>query len=75
MLLAKSELKRVSGIGANMTQHLINIDCPNSQIAKKAKARISLLEEIKDYAYQSDHIDRYVLYYYRLALYFINNDS
>jgi hypothetical protein len=68
----KSDLERIPGIGKNMAQHLINLGYPTVTSLKGQNA-----EEIynKDCVFHGGHVDRCVLYVYRLAVWFAENDG
>lgn len=70
--MKKSELEQIPGIGKNMAQHLINIGYTTIESLKGQDP-----EDIyhKDCLYQGRQVDRCVLYVYRLAVYFAENET
>ena len=68
----KSELERIPGIGKNMARHLIDAGYPTLESLKGQDP-----EEIyrKDCERQGCRVDRCVLYVYRLAVYFVENET
>lgn len=68
----KSELERIPGVGKNMAQHLVNVGYPTIESLKGQDP-----EDIyrKDCAFQGCHVDRCVLYVYRLAVCYADNDG
>ena len=67
----KTDLQQIPGIGKNMEQHLINIGYTSIHSLKGQDP-----EEIylKDCLFKGFTEDRCVLYIYRLAVYFAEND-
>jgi hypothetical protein len=69
--MAKPELERIPGVGKNMARHLLNAGYPTIESLKGQNP-----EEIyqKDCQYHGCRVDRCVLYVYRLAVYFAENE-
>jgi hypothetical protein len=69
--MAKSELETIPGIGKSMARHLKNVGYHTVESLKGQNP-----EEIyrKDCAYHGSPVDRCVLYVYRLAVYFAENE-
>jgi hypothetical protein len=70
--MAKSELEQIPGVGKNMARHLINAGYPTIESLKGQNP-----EEIyqKSCSYQGCQADKCVLYVYRLAVYFAENET
>jgi hypothetical protein len=68
----KSELERIPGIGKNMAEHLIDIGYTSIESLKGQDPEKIYL---RDCSYQGRKVDRCVLYVYRLAVYYAENDT
>ncbi|MDR1483117.1 MAG: winged helix-turn-helix transcriptional regulator [Synergistaceae bacterium] len=68
----KSELERIPGIGKNMARHLTNIGYDTIESLKGQDPEKIYL---KDCSYQGAKVDRCVLYVYRLAVYYAENET
>jgi hypothetical protein len=67
----KSELERIPGIGKNMARHLADIGYTTLESLKGQDPEEMYL---KDCTHQCCKVDRSVLYAYRLAVYYAEND-
>ena len=67
----KSDLKNILGVGNNIEQHLMNIGYDSIESLKGQSP-----EEMfaRDCAYKGFQEDRCLLYVYRLAVYYAEND-
>jgi hypothetical protein len=72
LVLAKSELEQIPGIGQNMAEHLIKAGFPTIDSLKGQEPDEVYL---RDCAAQGCEVDRCALYVYRLAVFYADHNG